>query len=155
MTYEEARRLAQEVKLVLDLPALYPAGSLRRQCPIVNDLDFVIRAVAGEKNIIAKRLGKFFGFNVTDGEAKNEGELFGVHIDIIIADPENYGAALLHLTGSKQYNVICRARAKQFGWKLNQYGLWEGNHLVCDCSAEYYIQAALEMGIIGPRNRDL
>lgn len=44
-------------------------------------------------------------------------------VDIFYADPENEPYALLHHTGSRNFNIRVRAHAKRQGYKLTQYGL--------------------------------
>ncbi len=45
-----------------------------------------------------------------------------ISVDIFATTKEFLPAALLHHTGSKEFNIMCRARAKAKGMKLNQYG---------------------------------
>src|SRR2546422_2055756 len=40
------------------------------------------------------------------------------------------GVALQYFTGSKEHNVALRERAKRRGWKLSEYGLFEGNKVI-------------------------
>ena len=35
-------------------------------------------------------------------------------------EKENFGAALLYFTGSKEHNVVLRGRANDMGWTLNE-----------------------------------
>ncbi len=49
----------------------------------------------------------------------------GLQVDVRVVDPEQYGAALVYFTGSKDHNVTLRNRAIDRGWKLNEYGLFD------------------------------
>ena len=45
-----------------------------------------------------------------------------VQVDLLVMDPESYGAALQHFTGSKFHNIALREHAKKLGYSLNEYG---------------------------------
>ncbi len=49
----------------------------------------------------------------------------GLQVDVRLLEKENFGAALLYFTGSKEHNVRLRARANDMGWTLNEYELAE------------------------------
>lgn len=46
-------------------------------------------------------------------------------VDVFMAYDDELPYALYHHTGSRQYNIRLRARAKSRGWRLNQYGLFD------------------------------
>jgi DNA polymerase (family X) len=45
----------------------------------------------------------------------------GMQVDVRLLEKENFGAALLYFTGSKEHNVKLRGRANEMGWTLNEY----------------------------------
>jgi DNA polymerase (family 10) len=47
----------------------------------------------------------------------------GLQVDVRLLEKENFGAALLYFTGSKEHNVRLRGRANDMGWTLNEYDL--------------------------------
>ena len=47
----------------------------------------------------------------------------GMQVDVRLLLPENYGAALIYFTGSKEHNVSLRGRALKMGYTLNEYAL--------------------------------
>ena len=54
----------------------------------------------------------------------------GLQVDVRLLEKENFGAALLYFTGSKEHNVKLRGRANDMGYTLNEYELatlGEGN----------------------------
>ena len=51
----------------------------------------------------------------------------GLNIDLRVVPKESYGAALNYFTGSKDHNVVIRARANKLGLTLNEYGLFKVN----------------------------
>ena len=102
-------------------------GSYRRKQPIVHDIDlFTTGNLADadrEFRNSADVLGKF-----ADGDRRTayivrfEGK--NIKVDIFRAPEDERAAAVLHWTGSVQWNIRCRAAAKRRGYKLNEKGLF-------------------------------
>jgi DNA polymerase (family 10) len=104
-----------------------PAGSVRRKKETIKDVDLV---VATEK---PREVGEWIASlpEVTDvrqqGETKvslivRVGEV-EMPVDVRLVTPAQFFSAWHHFTGSKEHNVRIRQRAKQFGWKVNEYGI--------------------------------
>jgi len=77
------------------------------------------------------------------GKRKRE-EFLGEPVDLVYTSEEAFGPALLYLTGPKFFNIRTRSRANQFGFKLNQYGLFNGDARI-DNNTEYGILELLKM----------
>ena len=108
-----------------------PAGSLRRGKETVGDLDLLVTLASGhtkqkEVDAIAAHILKFPGIDQTlaHGEKKVSFTLEdGLQVDVRLLEEENFGAALLYFTGSKEHNVALRGRANEMGLTLNEYEL--------------------------------
>ena len=77
-------------------------------------------------------------------------------IDIYYIPYESYYAALLHLTGSGNFNRKMRALAGNLGYKLNEYGLFKiknGKMIRVKVSSEKDIFDELGMDYIEPKDR--
>src|SRR5262249_57031128 len=48
-----------------------------------------------------------------------------LQVDLRVVEPKSWGAALHYFTGSKSHNIRMRERAIKFGYKLNEYGLFD------------------------------
>ncbi|TCS96683.1 DNA polymerase/3'-5' exonuclease PolX [Hazenella coriacea] len=104
------------------------AGSIRRQKETIKDIDYV---VATTKPI---EVGEWIASLPEILEIVNQGETkvsvivkvegIEISIDIRLVSPEQFASALHHFTGSKEHNVRIRQRAKQFGWKVSEYGVY-------------------------------
>jgi DNA polymerase (family 10) len=70
-----------------------------------------------------------------------------------VVTEKEFPYALHHFTGSKEHNTAMRARAKQMGLKMNEYGLFRGEDLV-PCKDENEIFAALGLAYIPPELRE-
>jgi DNA polymerase (family X) len=49
---------------------------------------------------------------------------------------EALGSALMHHTGSTQFNIMCRSRAIRLGYSPSQHGLFKGDRLVASATED-------------------
>ena len=96
-----------------------PAGSLRRGKETVGDLDLLVTMAEGhtkQKDVdaVAKHILTYPGIDqmLAHGENKVSFTLEnGLQVDVRLLEKENFGAALLYFTGSKEHNVtLARTR---------------------------------------------
>jgi DNA polymerase (family 10) len=111
------------------------AGSLRRHRETVGDLDLLLtfapRDAGGDRDAeeIAALARHILGYGpieqvLAQGENKVSFRLVhGLQVDVRLLHPENFGAALIYFTGSKEHNVALRGRALKMGYTLNEYQL--------------------------------
>ena len=108
-----------------------PAGSLRRGKETVGDLDLLLTLGTGhtkQKDVdaVAKHILKYPGIDQTLAHGENKVSFTlenGLQVDVRLLEKENFGAALLYFTGSKEHNVTLRGRANEMGYTLNEYQL--------------------------------
>src|SRR3979411_401626 len=108
-----------------------PAGSLRRGKETVGDLDLLVTLADGhtsQKHVdaLAKHILTFPGIDQTLAHGENKVSFTlqdGLQVDVRLLEKENFGAALLYFTGSKEHNVSLRGRANDMGYTLNEYAL--------------------------------
>src|SRR6201993_3571531 len=108
-----------------------PAGSLRRGKETVGDLDLLVTLADGhtsQKHVdaLAKHILTFPGIDQTLAHGENKVSFTlenGLQVDVRLLEKENFGAALLYFTGSKEHNVSLRGRANGMGYTLNEYAL--------------------------------
>src|SRR5580765_1534491 len=107
------------------------AGSLRRGKETVGDLDLLVTLADGhtsQKHVdtLAEHILKFPGIDQTLAHGENKVSFTlenGLQVDVRLLKKENFGAALLYFTGSKEHNVTLRGRANDMGYTLNEYQL--------------------------------
>ena len=102
------------------------AGSLRRGCETIGDIDILISTT--EPGIAIEHFCSMP--NVTKVLVKGDTKCSvriaeGMQCDLRVIDENAYGAALLYFTGSKAHNVTLREHAIKQGRRLNEYGLFE------------------------------
>jgi DNA polymerase (family 10) len=80
-----------------------------------------------------------------------------IKIDIFYTTKDALPYALLHYTGSKNFNIRVRSHAKSLGYKLNQYGLFDvktGNQIIISKASEKTILKKLGITYKEPHERD-
>ena len=161
MTLQQAEKtgneILNEIKKIPGVQRSVLAGSLRRKKETVGDIDIVITAEQKSwKNIIRAitqlpQVEKVLAAGQTKASLvlKNK-----VQVDIRIVHEEEFGAALFYFTGSKEHNIQLRIIAKQKGWKLNEYGVFNektGKRLAGKTEEEIY--ALFGLHYIPPEER--
>ena len=135
------------------------AGSYRRGCETVGDLDLLVDAADGAA--VMDRLGSLPGLAevlVRGGTKMSVRLRSGMQIDLRVVPAESFGAALQYFTGSKDHNVVVRGKAKQQGLKVSEWGVFrvaadgEETYLAGHTEAEVY--AALGLPWFPPALRE-
>ena len=99
------------------------AGSLRRRKETIGDLDLL-----AETDDAPALMERFTGLGIVDQVIHGGGHkaavqlLRGPQVDLMIMPPGAAGTYLIHFTGSKEHNVVLRARARDRGWSLSEKG---------------------------------
>jgi DNA polymerase/3'-5' exonuclease PolX len=73
-------------------------------------------------------------------------------IDIRVMPVESYYTAILYFTGSYELNKTMRQKAKNMGYKLNEYGLYKDREMM-DVQSEEDVFKYLEMEYLPPEER--
>jgi DNA polymerase (family 10) len=160
MLLAEALPAAEQViDLLRDHPAVEridPAGSLRRMKETIGDIDILVASRRPEAVMDAFTTLPIVQEVLAKGPTKSTIlTRDNLQIDLRVIKPDEYGAALIHFTGSKQHNIELRDLAIQRGWKLNEYGLFDertGRRLASRTEEEVY--AALGLEWIPPELRE-
>ncbi len=131
-----------------------PAGSIRRMKETVHDLDILV-AAKKPKEIIdffvhLSHVEKIIAFGETKGSVRLKD---GIQADLRVVNEENFGAALQYFTGSQAHNIKIRGLAKKLGWKINEYGIFEGDKFICG-KTETEVYQALGLQWIPPEMRE-
>jgi len=143
--------------------AVTPAGSLRRGKETVGDLDLLLTLGDGhtsKKHVdaLAEHVLAFPGIDQTLAHGENKVSFTldsGLQVDVRLLEKENFGAALLYFTGSKEHNVALRGRANDMGYTLNEYVLatLKGEKRVAGRTEEE-IYSKLKLDYIPPELRE-
>jgi DNA polymerase (family 10) len=131
------------------------AGSARRMRETVGDLDILIASKYADK--VSKFISSMPQVDsiVLSGPTKTTVRLrIGLNCDFRIVNDESFGAALQYFTGNKDHNVKVRQIAIGLGYKLNEYGLFDGRKRSVGGPEEEDIYAKLGMQMMDPEMRE-
>ncbi|OGS46119.1 MAG: hypothetical protein A2539_03255 [Elusimicrobia bacterium RIFOXYD2_FULL_34_15] len=118
------RRFSSPPNVSKDVIQISEAGSLRRKKETVRDIDILCSSKNPEK--IIEKFCSFGKQILARGETKASVLIpEGIQVDLRIVKESEYGAALQYFTGSQQHNVALRGLAKDLGYKINEYGIFE------------------------------
>ncbi|QEC69189.1 hypothetical protein FRZ67_18420 [Panacibacter ginsenosidivorans] len=137
--------IVNEIKKMPGVQKAELAGSLRRKKETIGDIDIVILAESKDRKKIVNRIIKLpqVAKVLVKGSTKASVILNyeNVQVDIRLVNDYEYGAAMLYFTGSKEHNIKLRMIAKQKGFKINEYGLYDaisGKRLAGSTEEEMY-----------------
>ncbi|NRQ31759.1 DNA polymerase/3'-5' exonuclease PolX [Nonomuraea sp. NN258] len=147
-----AMALAEQVLASLKAERLAYAGSLRRMKDTVGDID--ILAVAPESIMAEFRAQPYVAEVIAAGDKKTSiRTTTGIQVDLRRIPAESWGAAMQYFTGSMEHNIATRELAVKKGWKLSEYGLFEGEKVIAS-ETEEEIYQALGMQYVPPPLRE-
>ena len=115
-------------------------GSVRRRRPFCKDVDVLCSMGLSEVLSILQNTSLKIIAILANGARRTcllckwRGKY--VRVDLFYAAPAEYAFALVHFTGSYKHNIALRQLAKEKGWKLNQYGLYDAAGNLVQCATE-------------------
>jgi len=138
-----SEKLIKELKDKSDeISEIETAGSTRRKKIKIGDLDILMSVKDKKDHNLLETIKNLSPIKdiLLEGDTKISGRTEdGLQVDFRIVNEDEYPAALLYFTGSKYHNVRLRQIAKDKGYKLNEYGVFEGEErLAADSEQEIY-----------------
>ncbi|MDG2261036.1 MAG: DNA polymerase/3'-5' exonuclease PolX [Actinomycetota bacterium] len=119
-----AERLVSDLQA---LPAVVDAqccGSLRRMSETIGDIDITVSSESPVEVMNHVVSHDEVSELVVNGDTKTSFlTAGGLQVDVRVVTPDQFGAATLYFTGSKQHNIALRQRAMDRNMLLNEYGL--------------------------------
>ena len=137
------------------------AGSFRRMKETVGDVDFLVAVTSNDDKGMKDKLIDFF-VNMPEvreiigkGSAKAFVKLRnGMDADLLVVPQESFGAALQYFTGSKEHGVAVRKIALSRDLKLNEWGVFDENHIRVAGATEEEVYNILGLEWIPPEMRE-
>ena len=133
------------------------AGSLRRRKETVGDIDILIES--NNPSMVMNAFVKHPSVREVIAKGSTKASVLAgernIQIDLRVVKNENFGAALMYFTGSKQFNIKIRQLALKRGYKINEYGVFDEkkNKRLCG-KTENEIFSFMKMGYIPPELRE-
>ncbi|MDD4287175.1 MAG: type-X family DNA polymerase [Candidatus Peribacteraceae bacterium] len=150
---DDVAALLKKIRGVEGIEQCEVAGSFRREKETVGDIDVLVVTKSAKNVSDAIAELSIVRDVVAHGDKKLSFDLqSGIRVDIRFVKRDQWGAALLYFTGSKEHNIALRKRAIQRGWKLNEYGLFEGEKIIASREEED-IYKALSLPFVEPLKR--
>jgi len=150
---KDVETLLRTIKKVSGVERAEAAGSYRRKKETVGDIDIVVVTDDAEKVSSTIAGLPFVTKVVAHGGTKLSFNFkSGLRTDIRFVRESQWGSALLYFTGSKEHNIMMRKVAIEKGWKLSEYGLFEGEKIIAS-KEEEDIYKALGLEWVPPEKR--
>ncbi len=149
-----AELILNAMKKIRGIKDITLAGSIRRMCETVADVDILVGALQPEMVMDA-----FTGLPQTAriiAKGKTRSSIVtkeGFQVDLRVVAPESFGAAAHYFTGSKAHNIRIRSLGAAKGLKINEYGVFQnGKRIAGQTEAEIF--KAVNLPYIAPELRE-
>ncbi|NOS67859.1 MAG: hypothetical protein HOO67_05870 [Candidatus Peribacteraceae bacterium] len=154
---EDVERILRAIRKVKGVEKCEPAGSYRRVKATVGDVDIAV--VTKNPKTVSEAVGKLPIVRniVAQGDTKISFDVLlkskeALRVDVRFVTADQWGSALLYFTGDKDHNIAMRKIAIGKGWKLNEYGLFDGEKVIAS-KEEKDIYEKLGLQWIEPKDR--
>jgi DNA polymerase (family X) len=151
----------EHMSSVKAIKQIEPAGSYRRRCETIGDLDFLVEAKESDIGAVMDRFGSFPGIAdvIARGDTKMSVRLgSGMQMDLRVVPKASFGAALQYFTGSKAHNVKLRGIAKKRQLKISEWGIFrveeDGSETYLGGKKEKDIYDQLDLPMFDPEMRE-
>ena len=117
--------LLNYLEQVTGVQRVVAAGSFRRSRETVGDLDILV--IAGKNSPVMERFVDYEDVaNVLSRGTTRSSIVLrsGLQVDLRMIEAESFGAALQYFTGSQAHNIAMRRLGRQYGLKINEYGVF-------------------------------
>lgn len=149
----DAERVLETIRKVKGVERAEIAGSYRREKATVGDIDILVVTKEPQKISDAVATLPIVRNVVGHGEKKVSFDFTsGLRVDVRFVKKDQWGSAFLYFTGDKDHNIALRKIAIGKGWKLSEYGLFDGETVVAS-KEEKDIYEKLGLSWIEPRER--
>ncbi len=154
----QADRILDYLKENSDVMEAHPLGSLRRMVATIGDLDFSAASKNPQK--VVDYFVKMPGVSRVLEKGDNKASVAlnsGIRVDLLVGEPESYGALLQHFTGSKNHNIKLRMLALGKGLSLSEYGVKQTNRVgqpIIPTKTEEQLYELLKMDTPAPEIRE-
>lgn len=135
------------------------AGSLRRRKETVGDLDILALVEQRDRKKVVESFTSTKVARSVLAKGSTRASIIlkenGKQADLRMVDEADWGASLQYFTGSKEHNIHLRTIAKDLGYKINEYGIFQiknGKRIAGRTEAEIY--QTLGMQYIPPEMRE-
>jgi DNA polymerase (family 10) len=111
----------KEVPEVIKIDSL---GSLRRKVATVGDIDIAV--ATNNPSVVFERFVNYPKIQKVIEKGEHTGSILlpgDIQVDLLVTNPESYGSALQHFTGSKHHNIAFREYSLKKGFSMSEHGI--------------------------------
>ncbi|MBI2315401.1 DNA polymerase III [Candidatus Daviesbacteria bacterium] len=152
----QADKILEYLKKNSAVIQVYPLGSLRRMVATIGDLDFAVSSNSSQE--VVDYFCRIPGIVRVLDQGKNKATVVlksGIQADLLVGQPDSFGALLQHFTGSKSHNIHLRTYAQQKGYSVSEYGIKKSqNNGIIRCETEEELYSLLGMQTPPPETRE-
>jgi DNA polymerase (family 10) len=150
-----SERVLAYLKTIPSVTECETAGSLRRRKEVIHDIDIVVATKNAAKAV--KEISHYEGISQVLAQGSKKISVIlkeGIQLDVRMVRPQEFGAALVYLTGSKAHNITIRERAVRMGYKINEYGVFNKKGKCVASAREADVYKAIGLAYIPPEMRE-
>lgn len=160
ISLKEALRISKKIvsamKKLDEVKKIEVGGSIRRRKETVGDIDLLVSCDKKDRQKIIAHFTnmKIVTEIIVSGVTKVSVRIseYDRQVDLRLVDEEEWGAALVYFTGSKQHNIYLRTLARNKGLKISEYGVFKGGKRIAGRTEEE-VYASLGLKWIQPEKR--
>jgi len=104
------------------------AGSIRRMRETIGDIDILVASENPSRVMSAFKALDGITEIIASGDTKSSVIMDDTQVDLRVVRDDSFGSALQYFTGSQLHNIKLRELALKQGLKLNEYGVFKGDH---------------------------
>jgi len=160
ISLKDAERLAKPILAGLgkikEIKETIVAGSFRRKKSSIRDFDIILMAEEKNHEKILNSFTKMSFVKEVLGKGREKATIItkdGIQVDARVFTDKEFGTGLLYFTGDKGHNIWLRKIAIKKGWKLNEYGLFDGKGKRIAGKNEEEVYNKLGLDYIEPEKR--
>ncbi len=149
-----ANEIKQELKKDKTITQIEVVGSLRRMKETIGDIDILV--VSNKPKQVMDKFTSLKYVEKIKSKGKTKSTVFldiGIDCDLRIFNAEEFGAAMMYFTGSKEHNIALRRIAIKNKLKLNEYGLFKDKKSIVS-KTEKDIYSKLNLQFVPPEMRE-
>lgn len=149
-------RIVKEMKKCREVNKIEVAGSIRRRKETIGDIDVLVSCKKEDRPKIISHFVQMKRVKevLVSGATKVSVRIADHHrqVDLRLVEEDEWGAALVYFTGSKQHNIYLRTMAKDKGLKINEYGVFKGSEKIAGRTEEE-VYRSLDLKWVKPEKR--
>lgn len=149
-----ANEIKQELKKDKSIKQIELVGSLRRMKETIGDIDILV--VSDKPKQVIDNFTSLKYVNKIQSKGKLKTTVFldiGIDCDLRVFNKDQFGAAMMYFTGSKQHNIQLRKIAMKKKLKLNEYGLFKDDIYIAG-KTEEEVYKKLNLQYVPPEMRE-